>query len=336
MKTRVLYFTMIAAALTFSCQKAELGNSGVADNGNNEVVDFVPGPGKILAVSPTGTETKIAFGDAVDGKYPVVWTNNDAIKVYSENNTDGVAYTYTTEATEGISSAVFNGEPVEGEKRYAVFPETRAYGLEDGKLKISFDALKKQDFHSSVQANGSNLKFMPMWAKEGNNAGTFSFENLCGVVSFRFNDYQELRGMKIQSVKISSASKYISGVATLNPEDGTFTLSAQNIDNPDADKEIIVARSNGMTPNAGTLISDEGAKGYLIGLPIGEYPAGDLTVTITDNFGRVFTRTVNTPFTVLPGVDKTFKTLSFTFAYGEANSVVVNTNTPIELNIGAK
>ena len=73
MKTRVLYFTMIAAALTFSCQKAELENDFVADNGNNEVVDFVPGPGKILAVSPTGADTKIAFGDAVDGKYPVVW-----------------------------------------------------------------------------------------------------------------------------------------------------------------------------------------------------------------------------------------------------------------------
>ena len=328
---------MIAAALTFSCQKAEFDNNGVADNGNNnEVVDFVPGPGKILAVTPTGADTKVAFGDAVDGKYPVVWTNTDAIKVYSENNAEGVAYTYTNEAAEGATSAVFTGDPVEGETRYAVFPETRAYGFEDGKLKISFDALKKQDFHSSVQANGSNLKYMPMWAKEGEEAGRFAFDNLCGVVSFRFNDYQELRGMKITSVKIASASKYISGVATLNPEDGTFTLSAQNIDNPDADKEIIVARSNGMTPNAGTLISDGGAKGYLIGLPIGEYAAGDLTVTITDNFGRVFTRTVNTPFTVLPGVDKTFKTLSFTFAYGEANSVVVNTNTPIELNIGAK
>ena len=97
MKTRILFFTMIAAALSFSCQKAELENNDVVDNGtNNEVVDFVPGPGKILAVSPTGTETKIAFGDAVDGKYPVVWTNNDAIKVYSETNTEGVVYTYNT------------------------------------------------------------------------------------------------------------------------------------------------------------------------------------------------------------------------------------------------
>ena len=57
MKKRILFFAMIATALTFSCQKAELENNDVVDNGtNNEIVDFVPGPGKILAVSPTGTD----------------------------------------------------------------------------------------------------------------------------------------------------------------------------------------------------------------------------------------------------------------------------------------
>ena len=339
MKTRFLYLSMIAAALTFSCQKAELDNNGVADNGNNEVVDFVPGPGKILAVTPTGAETKVTFGDAVDGKYPVVWTNTDAIKVYSENNAEGVAYTYTNEAAEGATSAVFTGEPVEGETRYAVFPETRAYGLENGKLKISFGALKKQDFHSSVQANGSNLKYMPMWAKEGEEAGRFAFDNLCGVVSFRFNDYQELRGMKITSVKIASASKYISGVATLDPADGFFTLAPENIDNPEGDKEIVVSRDAGLAianTNTSPSIEDAGVKGYLIALPAGEYPAGDLTVTITDSFGRVFTRTVNSPLTVLPGVDKTFKTLSFTFAYGDDNCLVLAPNGSEDLNIGMK
>ena len=340
MKKRILFFAMIATALTFSCQKAELENNDVVDNGtNNEIVDFVPGPGKILAVSPTGTETKIAFGDAVDGKYyPVVWTNNDAIKVYSENSAAGEKYTFEGD---NASSAVFTGNPVEGTTRYAVFPETRAYGLEDGKLKISFDILKKQEFHSSVQANGSNLKYMPMWAKEGkgDDTGKFVFDNLCGVVSFRFNDYQELRGMKITSVKITSASKYISGVATLDPADGSFTLAAENIDTPDADKEIVVSREVGLAianTNTSPSIEDAGVKGYLIALPAGEYPAGDLTVTITDSFGRVFTRTVNSPLTVLPGVDKTFKTLSFTFAYGDDNCLVLAPNGSENLNVGMK
>ena len=312
---------MIAAALTFSCQKAELEDNGVVDNNNNEVVDFVPGPGKILAVTPTGAETKVALGDAVDGKYPVIWTDTDVIKVYSEKNAAGVAYTYTGEADEGASSAVFTGEPVEGETRYAVFPETRAYGFEDGKLKISFDILKKQEFHSSVQANGSNLKYMPMWAKE-TDEGVFTFQNLCGAVSFSFNDYQEMRNMKIVSVKISSKENYISGSALLNPEDGTFTLSGEK----DVEKTITISYADGLaiqstltTPTVG----QNGKAGFVIGLPVGEYAAGDLTVTITDSFGRTFSRVVTSALKISAGETRAFPTLSFTFAYGEANSIVV-------------
>ena len=344
MKKRILFFTMIAAALTFSCQKAELEDNGVVDNNNNEVVDFVPGPGKILAVTPTGPDTKIGYGTPYDvedeTRYPVVWTNKDAVKLYSENCLTGEKYTYNVD--EKVATAVFTGNPIDGQTRYAVYPETRAYGMtEDGKLKISFDILKKQEFHSSVYDNASNLKYMPMWAKEGKDdkVGVFEFENLCGIVSFRFNDYQELRGMKIQSVKISSASKYISGVATLDPADGSIGFEAENTDNPDGDKTIVVSRESGLAignTNKTPSISDEGTKGYLIALPAGEYPAGDLTVTITDSFGRVFTRTVNSPLTVLPGVDKTFKTLSFTFAYGDDNCLVLAPNGSENLNIGMK
>ena len=326
MKTRILFFTMIAAALSFSCQKAELENNGAADGGtNNEIVDFVPGPGKILAVSPTGTETKIAFGEEVDGKYPVVWTNNDAIKVYSESNTEGVVYTYTTEATEGVSSAVFTGDPVEGETRYAVFPATRAGEMEDGKIKVDFGALyDRQNFHSTLKNNGNNLKYMPMWAKESDR-GVFQFNNLCAAVMFRFNDYQELRGMKIVSVKITSANNYISGFGTVDPETGVLTLSGTD----DAQKTIVVGHDKTLGPldiankNTNPSINDEGVAGFVTALPAMTYPANDLTVTITDNFGRVFERVVTTELVLAPGQAREFPTLSFTFCYGEANCVVI-------------
>lgn len=310
---------MIAAALTFSCQKAELDNNGVADNGNNEVVDFVPGPGKILAVTPTGAETKVAFGDAVDGKYPVVWTNGDAIKLYSENCLDGEKYTFEGENS---SSAVFTGSPVDGEVRYAVFPESRALGMTaDGKLNVSFGSLRKQDYHTSLNTNASNLKYMPMWAKE-ESEGVFNFQNLCGAVSFSFNDYQEMRSMKITSVQIASKSNYISGTALLNPVDGTFTLTGEK----EVEKTITINYEDGLaiqstlpTPTVG----QTGKAGYIISLPIGEYPAGDLTVTLTDSYGRTFSREVTSALKINAGEQRAFPTLSFTFAYGEANSVVV-------------
>lgn len=50
---------------------------------------------------------------------------------------------------------------------------------------------------------------------------------------------------------------------------------------------------------------------------------GDLTVTITDNYGRVFEQVVSSELVIRPGEMRAFPTLSFTFSYGKANCIVV-------------
>lgn len=323
MKKRILFLTMIAAALTFSCQKAELEDDSVVENGNDEVVDFVPGPGRILAVTPTGgADTKVAFGTAnEDGSIPVVWVDKDAIKVYSENNLTGAEYTF--EGTDA-SSAVFTGAPVEGETRYAVYPATRAKEMKDGKVGVSFaDLQQKQLFHSTLKNNSNNLKYMPMWAKE-TSEGVFTFENLCGAVAFRFNDYQELRGMKITNVTLTSKSVNISGWGYVDPATGELTLYGSD----ESDRYISVNNDKSTGPydianSENKSINDAGKTGFIMALPVGTYPAGDLTVTITDNFGRVFEQVVSSELVIKPGEMRTFPTLSFTFSYGKANCIVV-------------
>lgn len=323
---------MIATALTFSCQKAELGNTDVADNGNNEVVDFVPGPGRILAVSPTGPDTKVAFGkENEDGSLPVVWTEGDSLRVYSENHLDGEMYKLV-EGASG-SSAVFTGTPVNGEKRYAVFPFTRAKSMKDteGKIVVSFGALQsKQYFHSSLKNNNNNLQFMPMWAKETED-GVFEFKSLCGAVMFNFNDYQELRSMKITGVTITSENNYISGWATVDPETEELTLHGTE----PKQKTISVNYATGwsiMNANSNPSINDNGTDGFIIALPAMTYPANDLTVTFTDSYGRVFKKVVTKELVVAPGQLRKFPTLPFTFAYGEANSVVVAPNKTVSFD----
>ena len=314
---------MIAAALTFSCQKAELEDDSVVENGNDEVVDFVPGPGRILAVTPTGgADTKVAFGTAnEDGRIPVVWVDKDAIKVYSENNLTGAEYTF--EGTDA-SSAVFTGAPVEGETRYAVYPATRAKEMKDGKVGVSFaDLQQKQLFHSTLKNNSNNLKYMPMWAKE-TSEGVFTFENLCGAVAFRFNDYQELRGMKITNVTLTSKSVNISGWGYVDPATGELTLYGSD----ESDRYISVNNDKSTGPydianSENKSINDAGKTGFIMALPAGTYPANDLTVTITDNFGRVFERVITSELVVSPGELRTFPTLSFTFSYGKSNCIVV-------------
>ena len=322
MKTRILFFTMVAAALSFSCQKEiEPAQNGAAVDA---VVDFVPGPGRILAVSPTGPDTKVAFGTAnEDGSIPVVWVNGDAIKLYSENNAEGAEYIF--EGTDA-SSAVFKGEPVEGETRYAVYPASRAKKMTDGKIGVSFSDLQnKQLFHSTLKNNSNNLKYMPMWAKETEaGCGEFVFQNLCGAVAFRFNDYQELRGMKITNVTLTSKSKAISGWGYVDPATGELTLHGSD----ESDRYISVNNDKSTGPydianTSNKSISDAGKTGFIMALPAGTYPAGDLTVTITDNFGRVFEQVVSSELVIRPGEMRTFPTLSFTFSYGKANCIVV-------------
>ena len=323
MKKRILLFAMIATALTFSCQKAELEGNGVVDNNNNEVVDFVPGPGKILAVTPTGAaDTKVAFGTAnEDGEIPVVWVNGDAIKLYSENNAEGAEYIF--EGT-NASSAVFKGEPVEGKTRYAVYPASRAKKMTDGKIGVSFaDLQQKLLFHSTLKNNSNNLKYMPMWAEETAD-GVFTFKNLCGAVAFRFNDYQELRGMKITNVTLTSKTMNISGWGYVEPATGELTLHGSD----ESDRYISVNNDKSTGPydianTSNKSISDAGKTGFIMALPAGTYPANDLTVTITDNFGRVFEQVVSSELVIRPGEMRTFPTLSFTFCYGKSNCIVV-------------
>ena len=314
---------MIATALTFSCQKAEIANNGATNNDtNNEVIDFVPGPGRILAVSPTGPDTKVAFGtENEDGSIPVVWVNGDAVKLYSENNAEGTEYTF--EGTDA-SSAVFKGEPVEGETRYAVYPASRAKKMTDGKIGVSFaDLQQKQLFHSTLKNNSNNLKYMPMWAKE-TAEGVFTFKNLCGAVAFRFNDYQELRGMKIVNVTLTSKTKNISGWGYVDPDTGEITLYGSD----ESDRYISVSNDKSTGPynianTENKSINDSGKTGFIMALPAGTYPENDLTVTITDNFGRVFEQVVSSELVIRPGEMRTFPTLSFTFCYGKSNCIVV-------------
>lgn len=316
---------MIAAALSFSCQKEiEPAQNGTTAGADNSVVDFVPGPGRILAVSPTGPDTKVAFGTAnEDGSIPVVWVNGDAIKLYSENNAEGAEYIF--EGTDA-SSAVFKGEPVEGETRYAVYPASRAKKMTDGKIGVSFaDLQNKQLFHSTLKNNSNNLKYMPMWAKETEaGCGEFVFQNLCGAVAFRFNDYQELRGMKITNVTLTSKTMNISGWGYVDPATGELTLHGSD----ESDRYISVNNDKSTGPydianTSNKSISDAGKTGFIMALPAGTYPAGDLTVTITDNFGRVFEQVVSSDLVIRPGEMRTFPTLSFTFCYGKSNCIVV-------------
>ena len=282
MTIKPLLSAIIALSLFLSCNKTQELESSLSQ-------------GQILAVMPS--DTKIGYGTPVDGVYPVVWTSGDKIKLYSESVTSGEDYAFTR--SEGTGVAVFTGTPVSGNSRYAIYPSTRAVGMEDGVLKVSFGSLRKQKFSASLEDNSINLGYLPMWAKEGNGSGKgrFSFQNTCGALMFRLNNPPA----DLKSISITSGTRYISGMGLLDASTGEMELVNENADKKTLEKGVSISLE-------GMDVAD--SDGIVVSLPAGTYEPNDLTVTFT--YGdKTYEKPIKSKLTVIPGVVRPLPVISF-------------------------
>ena len=282
MTIKPLLSAIIALSLFLSCNKTQELESSLSQ-------------GQILAVMPS--DTKIGYGTPVDGVYPVVWTSGDKIKLYSESVTSGKDYAFTR--SEGTGVAVFTGTPVSGNSRYAIYPSTRAVGMEDGVLKVSFGSLRKQKFSASLEDNSINLGYLPMWAKEGNGSGKgrFSFQNTCGALMFRLNNPPA----DLKSVSITSGTRYISGMGLLDASTGEMELVNENADKKTLEKGVSISLE-------GMDVAD--SDGIVVSLPAGTYEPDELTVTLT--YGdKTYEKPIKSKLTVIPGVVRPLPVISF-------------------------
>ena len=282
MTIKPLLSAIIALSLFLSCNKTQELESSLSQ-------------GQILAVMPS--DTKIGYGTPVDGVYPVVWTSGDKIKLYSESVTSGEDYAFTR--SEGTGVAVFTGTPVSGNSRYAIYPSTRAVGMEDGVLKVSFGSLRKQKFSASLEDNSINLGYLPMWAKEGNGSGKgrFSFQNTCGALMFRLNNPPA----DLKSISITSGTRYISGMGLLDASTSEMELVNENAGKKTLEKGVSISLE-------GMDVAD--SDGIVVSLPAGTYEPNDLTVTFT--YGdKTYEKPIKSKLTVIPGVVRPLPVISF-------------------------
>ena len=282
MTIKPLLSAIIALSLFLSCNKTQELESSLSQ-------------GQILAVMPS--DTKIGYGTPVDGVYPVVWTSGDKIKLYSESVTSGEDYAFTR--SEGTGVAVFTGTPVSGNSRYAIYPSTRAVGMEDGVLKVSFGSLRKQKFSASLEDNSINLGYLPMWAKEGNGSGKgrFSFQNTCGALMFRLNNPPA----DLKSISITSGTRYISGMGLLDASTSEMELVNENAGKKTLEKGVSISLE-------GMDVAD--SDGIVVSLPAGTYEPDELTVTLT--YGdKTYEKPIKSKLTVIPGVVRPLPVISF-------------------------
>ena len=216
-------FNFFAAALVMlaaaSCEKNEV----LPDN-NSE--------GKVVTLKASinngGTKTSLGGEKGSDDKYPVLWSEGDAIAVIQEDidsENYGSVYTFTlSEGGAGKASATFecnnaNGFNPDLEYR-AVYPASSVVLL-DGK----FDGYSFSDTQSYVQ-NSFGVGAMPMQTNMyiGTN-NPLIFSNVFGVLKLQLKGAAD---EKVTSIVITSDNA-LNGEANL--ELGKIVLSGESYEN---------------------------------------------------------------------------------------------------------
>lgn len=317
MKNLQSFILAIVTVLAISCTK-EISDNPVAKE------QVQPQAGEIICHHQQLVKTEL--GTETDAGFPVLWSENDNIKVFSKDGKTSSTYTLSSKDDQGTAVFVSNN-PVSGNGRTAVYPADAFLGYApDGSLRIDMGGLDSQSYSSSLSSL-TDVANYPLWSIEDEQeSGNFVFNSVCACFVMQLNDYQGL-GLKISSVEIKSASKSLSGVFLVNPSTGSITAEDSQT------KSGIKLVSDPAIPISDNKASLSNAtKCFLIAIPAGTYPAGDLTFVITDDQGRVFSKTVNSEVRLTPGKVKKMKNLQFTIYYGKANSVIVEPGTSATVN----
>ncbi len=334
-----------ATMATLSCQK----ESNIEES-SSPVTHEVPTmlSGEIYCMTPVNeepvapsSETKTAWGEVYDtNKLDVLWLDGDGIKLYGASSESGSVYTTKLDASSSTATFTAQGPVVTDKTRYAVYPAEMAGSMEGGKIPVDLSVFRSQAYHSTLAYYG-NLKYytdedgginlsensivphLPLYASSTDDS--FQFQNLCGAVNVRLNDYQG-RGIRVASVKITT-DKYISGKMLVNPSDGSVTLAGSS----EEEKSITVNSGETGTVLSGSNPGFNGGVSWFFFLPVGTY--NGMSFTITDIEGNVYTKSTSNTITVNPGKVGRFPVAQLTVYYGRANCIVAEPGASIDIDI---
>ena len=257
-------FNFFAAALVMlaaaSCEKNEI----LPDSTEGKVVTLS------AVIDNGGTKTSLGGEKGSDGKYPVLWSEGDAIAVIQqEDQKDGSVYTFTlSEGGAGKASATFECNNAEGfnpDQDYrAVYPASSVV-LSDGK----FDGYSFSATQPYVQ-NSFGVGAMPMQTSMCRGTECpLSFTNAFGVLKLQLKGAAD---EKVTSIVITSDNA-LNGEAKLKW--GSIVLNGTAAEN----KKVTLNCGEGVALNSET------ATNFHIALPAG---ATGLKVLINTNNGSYY------------------------------------------------
>ncbi len=255
---------MIASALlvlgTVSCKK----NSDVQNPESKEgMVKTV-----FSAVSSESKEkTSISGSD-------ILWSSGDVVKIYAGASTTGGDFTLTD--GDGTTSATFEGWIAEKATApyYAVYPSSAAQGIDGSVIKYSIPA------DQAYVENSFNTGTVPMVAYSKADK-SLAFKNQTGFIKL------QLTGAgTIASMALESAANNICGTFSVSKADPTASSTA-----------VTGAKKITVTGISGTALDATAPKNVIIAVAPATFAANDITLSMTDSDGKVFSTKIGN-FTV--------------------------------------
>ncbi len=194
--TKSLLGFLVLVGLTVACAKDEMG--GTSSQENVSEVSF-----SAITEQSSPTRTSLNIGDV---SAQVFWSENDAIRVWSESASSD--FTATLQDIDN-DRATFTGVAPEGTLISAIYPAT----LSSAHNKVVFE--QEQIYKADNISEGS----MPMYGVVNNSEDQIQFKNLAGVV------HLQLKGNDLVESILLSSPDFITGEAIIEYNGGEPTTN---------------------------------------------------------------------------------------------------------------
>ena len=252
MKHRILIpVCILSAALLAGCSKEE-----------NIPEQNIPAATFQAVTESGGTKTFLENGDSETESHPVLWTPGDAIGITSASAFGRYEYN----GTENTAVADFDGDPIEGDSFYAVYPYSGEASLSGGVLSLELPSVQEYTPLSFAPAS------FPMVARS--ESTYLEFKNLCGLLKLNLTGTATVR-----SVVFRSSGRGVSGQATV---DMNYESVPELVMSGDAGTSVTLDCGEGVALSGTVPVP------FYIVLPAGTYD--DFSIEVITADGKVMTK----------------------------------------------
>ena len=242
---------ILSAALLAGCSKEE-----------NIPEQNIPAATFQAVTESGGTKTFLENGDSETESHPVLWTPGDAIGITSASAFGRYEYN----GTENTAVADFEGDPVEGDSFYAVYPYSGEASLSGGVLSLELPSVQEYTPLSFAPAS------FPMVARS--ESTYLEFKNLCGLLKLNLTGTETVR-----SVVFRSSGRGVSGQATV---DMNYESVPELVMSGDAGTSVTLDCGEGVALSGTVPVP------FYIVLPAGTYD--DFSIEVISADGKVMTK----------------------------------------------